>query len=222
MKGEKLWLARKRDDPLRRIGWIWGQHFEQIGPATTPETKEHKHNDTPKTTTKSVRLSALIEKSGQETPDYFSREERYQLQPTLTNEGKEDKHIDTLMIATKEDAPWPLDEASERRIPRYFNRETTHESQSISVKEMKDEDADVPIVEKITLDNWIPQAKANGELLFFNIMTGESSRELPLDSASSSATENTPRNSMDANTSQITEHPPRMIAQGGTQNGDSK
>jgi len=85
MKGNKLWLARKRDDPLGRIGWIWRQHFKIIEPA---ETKEDKHDDVDKP------LSS-IEKSGREIPDYFGREARYRPQPTPANNTQEDTLVDS-------------------------------------------------------------------------------------------------------------------------------
>ncbi|CAM1502818.1 Fc.00g075940.m01.CDS01 [Cosmosporella sp. VM-42] len=68
-------------------------------------------------------------------------------------------------------------------------------------------------------DFWIPQATPDGRLFYYNMMTGDRSMELPLESPVS-ATETGPRDRMNVNVPDKTRPPPEMMARGLTQDED--
>ncbi|TEA09778.1 Cell division control protein 25 [Colletotrichum sidae] len=73
--------------------------------------------------------------------------------------------------------------------------------------------------DKSRADFWIPQATPDGRLFYYNMMTGDRSMELPLESPISS-TETGPRNRMNVNVPEKTRPPPEMMARGLTQDED--
>lgn len=68
-------------------------------------------------------------------------------------------------------------------------------------------------------DFWIPQATADGRLFYYNMMTGDRSMELPLESPVSS-TETGPRDRANVNIPDKTRPPPEMMARGLTRDED--
>ena len=68
-------------------------------------------------------------------------------------------------------------------------------------------------------DFWIPQATPDGRLFYYNMMTGERSMELPLESPVS-ATETGPRDRMNATMPERSRPPPEMMARGLMQDED--
>ncbi|KAG6051050.1 hypothetical protein E4U39_002305 [Claviceps sp. Clav50 group G5] len=68
-------------------------------------------------------------------------------------------------------------------------------------------------------DFWIPQATADGRLFYYNMMTGDRSMELPLESPVSS-TETGPRDRANVNVPDKTRPPPEMMARGLTRDED--
>lgn len=68
-------------------------------------------------------------------------------------------------------------------------------------------------------DFWIPQATADGRLFYYNMMTGDRSMELPLESPFSS-TETGPRDRANVNIPNKTRPPPELMARGLTQDED--
>lgn len=74
-------------------------------------------------------------------------------------------------------------------------------------------------VDKSRADFWIPQATPDGRLFYYNMMTGDRSMELPLESPVS-ATETGPRDRMNAAMPDKTRPPPEMMARGLTQDED--
>ncbi|KAG5983086.1 hypothetical protein E4U55_000842 [Claviceps digitariae] len=68
-------------------------------------------------------------------------------------------------------------------------------------------------------DFWIPQATADGRLFYYNMMTGDRSMELPLESPVST-TETGPRDRAHVNIPDKTRPPPEMMARGLTQDED--
>jgi son of sevenless len=68
-------------------------------------------------------------------------------------------------------------------------------------------------------DFWIPQATPDGRLFYYNMMTGDRSMELPLESPVS-ATETGPRDRMNVNIPERTRPPPEMMARGMMQDED--
>ncbi|KAG5925911.1 hypothetical protein E4U42_003818 [Claviceps africana] len=68
-------------------------------------------------------------------------------------------------------------------------------------------------------DFWIPQATPDGRLFYYNMMTGDRSMELPLESPVS-ATETGPRDRTHVNVPDKTRPPPEMMARGLTQDED--
>ncbi|KAJ4162443.1 cell division cycle- protein [Fusarium falciforme] len=70
-------------------------------------------------------------------------------------------------------------------------------------------------------DFWIPQATPDGRLFYYNMMTGDRSMELPLESPVS-ANETGPRDRMNVNIPDKTRPPPEMMARGLTQDEDDE
>ncbi|KAF4984691.1 hypothetical protein FDECE_17039 [Fusarium decemcellulare] len=70
-------------------------------------------------------------------------------------------------------------------------------------------------------DFWIPQATPDGRLFYYNMMTGDRSMELPLESPVS-ASETGPRDRMNVNIPDKTRPPPEMMARGLTQDEDDE
>lgn len=68
-------------------------------------------------------------------------------------------------------------------------------------------------------DFWIPQATPDGRLFYYNMMTGDRSMELPLESPVS-ATETGPRDRMNASIPDKTRPPAEMMARGLNQDED--
>ncbi|KAG6005498.1 hypothetical protein E4U21_007892 [Claviceps maximensis] len=68
-------------------------------------------------------------------------------------------------------------------------------------------------------DFWIPQATADGRLFYYNMMTGDRSMELPLESPMS-PTEMGPRDRAHVDVPDKTRPPPEMMARGLTQDED--
>lgn len=68
-------------------------------------------------------------------------------------------------------------------------------------------------------DFWIPQATPDGRLFYYNMMTGDRSMELPLESPVST-TETGPRDRAHVNIPDKTRPPPEMMARGLTQDED--
>ncbi|KAG6042003.1 hypothetical protein E4U41_007099 [Claviceps citrina] len=68
-------------------------------------------------------------------------------------------------------------------------------------------------------DFWIPQATADGRLFYYNMMTGDRSMELPLESPVSSA-ETGPRDRANVHVPDKTRPPPELMARGLTQDED--
>ncbi|KAK2612967.1 cell division cycle-related protein [Conoideocrella luteorostrata] len=68
-------------------------------------------------------------------------------------------------------------------------------------------------------DFWIPQATPDGRLFYYNMMTGDRSMELPLESPMSSS-ETGPRDRVNVNIPDKTRPPPEMMARGLTKNED--
>lgn len=68
-------------------------------------------------------------------------------------------------------------------------------------------------------DFWIPQATPDGRLFYYNMMTGDRSMELPLESPVS-ATEMGPRDRMNVTIPDKTRPPPEMMARGLTRDED--
>lgn len=73
--------------------------------------------------------------------------------------------------------------------------------------------------DKSRADFWIPQATSDGRLFYYNMMTGDRSMELPLESPVST-NETGPRNRMNVNVPEKTRPPPEMMARGLTQDED--
>ncbi|TWU74770.1 hypothetical protein ED733_005959 [Metarhizium rileyi] len=73
--------------------------------------------------------------------------------------------------------------------------------------------------DKSRADFWIPQATPDGRLFYYNMMTGDRSMELPLESPSSSA-ETGPRDRASVNIPDKSRPPPEMMARGLTQDED--
>lgn len=73
--------------------------------------------------------------------------------------------------------------------------------------------------DKSRADFWIPQATPDGRLFYYNMMTGDRSMELPLESPVS-ATETGPRDRMNVNIPDKTRPPPEMMARGLSQDED--
>lgn len=73
--------------------------------------------------------------------------------------------------------------------------------------------------DKSRADFWIPQATPDGRLFYYNMMTGDRSMELPLESPVSSA-ETGPRDRMNVAMPEKTRPPPEMMARGLTQDED--
>ncbi|KPM46284.1 hypothetical protein AK830_g310 [Neonectria ditissima] len=93
-----------------------------------------------------------------------------------------------------------------------------------------DSEADGPVglplegtdtIDKSRADFWIPQATPDGRLFYYNMMTGDHSMELPLESPVS-ATETGPRDRMNVNIPDKTRPPPEMMARGLTQDEDDE
>lgn len=74
-------------------------------------------------------------------------------------------------------------------------------------------------VDKSRADFWIPQATPDGRLFYYNMMTGDRSMELPLESPVSS-TETGPRDRMNVTMPEKTRPPPEMMARGLIQDED--
>lgn len=72
---------------------------------------------------------------------------------------------------------------------------------------------------KSRADFWIPQATPDGRLFYYNMMTGDRSLELPLESPAS-AIEAGPRDKMNVPIPDKTRLPPEMLARGLTQDED--
>jgi son of sevenless-like protein len=68
-------------------------------------------------------------------------------------------------------------------------------------------------------DFWIPQATPDGRLFYYNMMTGDRSMELPLESPVSN-NETGPRDRMNVTVPERTRPPPEMMARGLTQDED--
>lgn len=68
-------------------------------------------------------------------------------------------------------------------------------------------------------DFWIPQATRDGRLFYYNMMTGDRSMELPLESPVSTS-ETGPGNRMNVTIPEKTRPPPEMMARGLTQDED--
>lgn len=68
---------------------------------------------------------------------------------------------------------------------------------------------------------WIPQATPDGRLFYYNMMTGDRSMELPLESPVST-NETGPRDRMNVNIPDKTRPPPEMMARGLTQDEDEE
>ena len=77
----------------------------------------------------------------------------------------------------------------------------------------------VDVGDKSRADFWIPQATPDGRLFYYNMMTGDRSTELPLESPVS-ANETGPRDRMNVNIPDKTRPPPEMMARGLTQDED--
>lgn len=75
--------------------------------------------------------------------------------------------------------------------------------------------------DKSRADFWIPQATPDGRLFYYNMMTGDHSMELPLESPIS-ANETGPRDRMNVNIPDKTRPPPEMMARGLTQDEDDE
>ena len=97
-----------------------------------------------------------------------------------------------------------------------------------SFEQDDDSDADVPIGlpmggadtdDKSRADFWIPQATPDGRLFYYNMMTGDRSMELPLESPLSS-TETGPRDRMNVHIPDKTRLPAEMMARGLSQDED--
>lgn len=73
--------------------------------------------------------------------------------------------------------------------------------------------------DKSRADFWIPQATPDGRLFYYNMMTGDRSMELPLESPISAA-ETGPRDRMNVAMPEKTRPPPEMMARGLTQDED--
>jgi son of sevenless-like protein len=73
--------------------------------------------------------------------------------------------------------------------------------------------------DKSRADFWIPQATPDGRLFYYNMMTGDRSMELPLESPISS-NEMGPRDRMNVVIPEKTRPPPEMMARGLTQDED--
>lgn len=73
--------------------------------------------------------------------------------------------------------------------------------------------------DKSRADFWIPQATPDGRLFYYNMMTGDRSMELPLETPSSN-TETGPRDRMNAMMPDRTRPPPEMMARGLNQDED--
>ncbi|KAI5460050.1 putative cell division control protein Cdc25 [Mariannaea sp. PMI_226] len=75
--------------------------------------------------------------------------------------------------------------------------------------------------DKSRADFWIPQATPDGRLFYYNMMTGDRSMELPLESPIS-ANETGPRDRMNVSIPDKTRPPPEMMARGLTQDEDDE
>ncbi|KAG9255205.1 ras guanine nucleotide exchange factor domain-containing protein [Emericellopsis atlantica] len=73
--------------------------------------------------------------------------------------------------------------------------------------------------DKSRADFWIPQATPDGRLFYYNMMTGDRSMELPLESPVTT-NETGPRDRMNAHIPEKTRPPPEMMARGMTQDED--
>lgn len=73
--------------------------------------------------------------------------------------------------------------------------------------------------DKSRADFWIPQATPDGRLFYYNMMTGDRSMELPLESPVST-NETGPRNRINVSVPEKTRPPPEMMARGLTQDED--
>jgi son of sevenless len=81
------------------------------------------------------------------------------------------------------------------------------------------EGADMGDGSRATADFWIPQATPDGRLFYYNMMTGDRSMELPLESPIA-ANETGPRDRMNVTIPDKTRPPPEMMARGLTQDED--
>ncbi|KAL5612990.1 uncharacterized protein BROUX77_003146 [Berkeleyomyces rouxiae] len=77
----------------------------------------------------------------------------------------------------------------------------------------------VPAGDKSRADFWIPQATADGRLFYYNMMTGDRSTELPLESPVS-VNETGPMDRMNITMPERTRLPPEMMARGLTRDED--
>ncbi|UNI19677.1 cell division cycle- protein [Purpureocillium takamizusanense] len=77
----------------------------------------------------------------------------------------------------------------------------------------------IDMADKSRADFWIPQATPDGRLFYYNMMTGDRSMELPLESPTS-ATESGPRDRMNVTIPDKTRPPPEMMARGLMQDED--
>lgn len=73
--------------------------------------------------------------------------------------------------------------------------------------------------DKSRADFWIPQATPDGRLFYYNMMTGDRSMELPLESPIA-ANETGPRDRINVAMPEKTRPPPEMMARGLTQDED--
>lgn len=90
--------------------------------------------------------------------------------------------------------------------------------------ELDDQSSGLPLegtdlADKSRADFWIPQATPDGRLFYYNMMTGDRSMELPLESPVST-NETGPRNRMNVTVPEKTRPPPEMMARGLTQDED--
>lgn len=98
-----------------------------------------------------------------------------------------------------------------------FDQDDDSEADGPSALPLEGTDA----ADKSRADFWIPQATPDGRLFYYNMMTGDRSMELPLESPVS-ANETGPRDRMNLNIPDKTRPPPEMMARGLTQDEDDE
>lgn len=128
-------------------------------------------------------------------------------------------------ITSPEDVPDPIHNGFVDRIDDDLDEADVFDD---SFDQDDDEDLDdlnglplegVDVADRSRADFWIPQATPDGRLFYYNMMTGDRSMELPLESPVSAA-ETGPRDRMNVTVPERTRPPPEMMARGLTQDED--
>lgn len=109
------------------------------------------------------------------------------------------------------------DEAEDGEIYDDFEPDDDSEAEGISGLSFRGSSSGT----KSRADFWVPQATSDGRLFYYNMMTGERSMELPLESPSS-PNESGPRDRMNVSIPEKTRPPPELLARGLTRDEDEE